>query len=124
MFGEMLQHVLTQTPGAVAVTLMGFDGIAIDQQMADVPPEGQDPSSWNAAAIELGHIATQLKTISEGMGTGEVNEVAVRTGALTTVLRPLTPEYFVALSLAPGANVGKGRYLMRVLAPKLVKELV
>ncbi len=120
----MLRNVLDKTPGAMSVVLMGFDGIAIDQQTVDAPPADQDPNSWNAAAVELAHISTQLKTISEGLGTGELREVSVRTGSLTTVIRTVTEEYIIALSLAPDANVGKGRYLMRVLLPKLKAELI
>jgi hypothetical protein len=35
----------------------------------------------------------------------------------------LTYEYFVALAVAPGGNVGKARYLLRVTAPTLVENL-
>lgn len=118
MFTELLDRVLNETPGAVAVTLMGFDGIAIETREADRAAPHQ------AAAVELGNITAQLRRIAETMGTGEVGEVTVQMGELTTVLRPLTPEYFVALSLRPGALVGKGRYLLRVLGPKLKAELV
>lgn len=117
MFTEMLDRVLNETPGAVAVTLMGFDGIAIESRTAG------DASQHQVAIIELGNIASQLRRISETMGTGEMNEVMVQTGALTTLLRPLTEDYFLALSLSPGGSSGKGRYLMRVVGPRLKSEL-
>ena len=123
MFTEVLKRVLHETPGAVSVTLMGFDGIAIDTQEID-PTNDDESATWQQAAIELGHIAGQLKTISTGMGTGDVQEVTVQTGGLTTLLRPLTDEYFIALSMRPDANLGKGRFLVRVSAPKLTAELV
>lgn len=120
MFSEHLDRLLRETPGAVSVTLMGFDGIAIDEKQVDgVEYEGDA----QMAAIELGNIARQLRGISEGMGTGEVKELMVHTGGLTTVLRPVSEEYFLALSMAPGANSGKGRYLLRVVCPKLRAEL-
>jgi predicted regulator of Ras-like GTPase activity (Roadblock/LC7/MglB family) len=119
MFDELLNRVLTNTPGAVSVTLMGFDGIAIDTQES-----GTMSTEAQASQIELANIAKQLRSISEGMGTGDVHEVALQTGGLTTVLRPLTEEYFVAVSMTPGGLLGKGRYLLRVIAPKLVEQLV
>lgn len=121
MFAELLDRVLHQTPGAVAVTLMGFDGIAIESRERDGGGEGA--AGAQAAVIELSAIAKDLRRIAEGLDAGGLSEVMVRTGALTTVLRPLTEEYFLALSLAPDAYSGKGRYLMRVVAPKLVAEL-
>jgi len=122
MFQELLGRVLNETPGAVSVTLMGFDGIAIDTQ-EDAEAVFSMSTDVSAAAIELGNIASQLKRVTEGMGAGAVEELTVKTGALTTVLRPLTEEYFVAVSLAPDGNTGKGRYLLRVVGPKLVAEL-
>jgi predicted regulator of Ras-like GTPase activity (Roadblock/LC7/MglB family) len=119
MFGEILEHVLKETPGAVGVTLMGFDGIAIDSREADDPGS----VSLSTAAVELGAIASQLKGVAESLGAGDVREVTVHTGSLITVLRPVTAEYFVALSLLPDGNAGKGRYLLRVAAPKLAAEL-
>ena len=120
MFTQMLERALNGTPGAVAVTLMGFDGIEIET----INNGSADDVDAQSTAVELGHVASQLKRISEGIGTGEMNELTVQTGALTTVLRPLTDEYFVALALAPGGSTGKARYLLRVISPGLTKELV
>jgi predicted regulator of Ras-like GTPase activity (Roadblock/LC7/MglB family) len=119
MFGEVLDRVMKETPGAVGVTLMGFDGIAIDSR------EAEDPGAVNpqTAAVELGAIASQLKGVAESLGAGDVREVTVHTNGLITVLRPVTSQYFLALSLTPDGNTGKGRYLMRILAPKLAAEL-
>jgi predicted regulator of Ras-like GTPase activity (Roadblock/LC7/MglB family) len=119
VFGEVLERVLKDTPGAVGVTLMGFDGIAIDSREVDDP--GSVPPQ--SAAVELGAIAQQLKGVAEGLGAGDVREVTVHTAELITVLRPVTPEYFLALSLLPSGNTGKGRFLMRIAAPKLAAEL-
>lgn len=118
MFDKLLTRVLNETPGAVSATLMGFDGIAIDTQAS-----GMMATEAHDSQIELANIAKQLRGISEGMGTGDVHEVALQTGGLTTVLRPLTDEYFVAVSLTPGGLVGKGRYLLRVVGPQLVEQL-
>lgn len=121
MFAEILDRVLHQTPGAVSVTLMGFDGIAIDTRETDAAAESV--VSPTSAHIELGMVASQLRTIAESLGAGAVNELTVHTAGLVTLLRPITPEYFLALSMKPDGNTGKGRYLMRVAAPRLAEEL-
>ncbi len=119
MFSELLDRVLHETPGAVGVILMGFDGIAIESRSV----EDTGDVSLQDAAIELGHVASQLKGVAASLNAGEVQELAVHTGALTTVLRPLTDEHFLALSLKPGGSLGKGRYLMRLVSAGLVAEL-
>src|SRR5688572_9869109 len=120
MCSELLERVLTETPGAVSVTLMGFDGIAIETRDSTTAASAVNS---NNAAIELGAIAGQLRGVAEGLGAGDVTEVTVHTNGLITVLRPLTKDYFLALSLTPEGNTGKGRYLMRVVGPKLAAEL-
>ncbi|MFZ9889350.1 MAG: roadblock/LC7 domain-containing protein [Myxococcota bacterium] len=119
MFTAHLQGLLDRAPDAVSVTLMGFDGIAIETCDA-AHSASFDPQ---AAAIELGSVVTQLRRVSADLGTGDVAELSLETQGMTTVLRPITDEYFLAVALRPGANIGKARYLLRVIAPKLQGEL-
>ena len=42
---------------------------------------------------------------------------------MSTLIRVINNEYFVAVTLAPDANLGKARFLLRVAAPKLREEL-
>jgi predicted regulator of Ras-like GTPase activity (Roadblock/LC7/MglB family) len=118
-FADLLDEVVLKTPGAVAATLMGFDGIAIESRSSAL----SSSVNTQAAAVELGAIATTLKGVADGLGAGDVREVTLQTDGLITVLRPITSEYFVALSLVPDGLTGKGRYLMRMVAPKLAAEL-
>lgn len=117
MFTEMLDRVLTGTPGAMAVTLMGFDGIEIASSVRERAEAHQ------VAVLELGNLAGELRRIAESLGTGEMEEFSVRMGELTTLLRPLTEDYFLALSLGPNGNAGKGRYLLRIVGAQLREEL-
>jgi hypothetical protein len=40
-----------------------------------------------------------------------------------TIMRMVNADYFVVLALLPEGNYGKGRYALRLAAPKLAKEL-
>jgi len=40
-----------------------------------------------------------------------------------TIIRTLGDTYFLALAMKPDGNFGKGRYLMRTAAPKIMAEL-
>ncbi len=118
MFREFLDRLLSEVPGARSATVMGFDGIAIDT--ADAPAaDGNE----QAAAVEVAAITSQLRRAAEGLNAGDVTEVTLETEGLTTILRPITPEYVLAVSLAAGGWTGKARYLMRVATPKLASEL-
>ena len=42
---------------------------------------------------------------------------------MITLIRTLGDTYFLALAIKPDGNLGKGRFLMRTAAPKLLAEL-
>jgi predicted regulator of Ras-like GTPase activity (Roadblock/LC7/MglB family) len=119
MFAEVLSRIVRNVPGARSATVMGFDGIAIES----VDAEGADGTEA-AAAVEIAAVTSQLRRAAEGLGAGDVHEVALETDGMTTLLRPLTSEYCLAVTLAAGGLTGKARYLMRIAAPTITAELV
>ena len=54
---------------------------------------------------------------------GAVTEISVNTDKLMTVMRMVNADYYVVLAMTPDGNYGKGRYALRLAAPKLAKEL-
>ena len=122
-FQDQLSVVLKSVEGAIACSLMGFDGVAVDT--ARVPSlEGQARSlDIETAWIEFGNVLGQLKTVSEPLKTGAIHEVSVNSENVLTLMRMVTQEYFVVLALLPTGNYGKARYALRLAAPKLKAEL-
>lgn len=116
-FREHLEEVC-KVEGAVAASVMGFDGIAIDT----VTP--QDPGvDLQTLLVEYTGILSQIRNAAEVLQTGKVSEVAIGTEKLTTLLRLINQEYFLVLAMRPEGNHGKGRFLLRVTAPRLQAEL-
>jgi predicted regulator of Ras-like GTPase activity (Roadblock/LC7/MglB family) len=118
MFQANLKRLVTDTEGAVAGLLMGFDGISVDQYVT--PNEGIDIQT---VGMEFSFILTQVRKAAEILEVGAVQEIAIRAAALTILMRVVSVDYFVALALRPDGNFGKGRYLLRVVAPKLSAEI-
>ncbi len=119
MFQENLKRLVTDTDGGVAGLLMGFDGIAVDSYVA--PDGGVDIQT---VGMEFSFILTQVRKAAEILEVGAVQEIAIRAASLTVLIRVLSADYFIALAIRPDGNFGKGRYLLRVVAPKLQTELV
>lgn len=118
-FREHMQRIVESVPGATACALMGFDGIAIDSYEVgggelDIPTL---LTEYSSAALALRTTGNQQPL------AGSVNELVITTPSLTTVLRPLNEEYFLAVVLGPAGVAGKARYLMRLAVPQLLKEL-
>ncbi|MFZ1865848.1 MAG: hypothetical protein WAU39_16615 [Polyangiales bacterium] len=118
MFKEILRELVDRTDGGVAGLLMASDGIAIDQYS-----KGDGPFDIESVGMEYSVVLKGVQRAAEMLDAGTTEEVSVQTERLTTVVRMLTDEYFVALAVAPGGNVGKARYLLRVSAPKLIENL-
>ena len=118
-FREHTQRIVESTKGALACAIMGFDGIAIDSYEV-----GGGEIDIPNLLVEYATAAQQLRrTAIEQQTPGALTELAVSGSKLSTLLRPLNEEYFLAVVLGPNAFAGKARYLMRVIAPLLMEEL-
>ncbi len=118
-FSEQLQSVVSQVDGALACTIMGFDGIAVETHQVANASDLDLGTTW----IEFASILTQLKSAAAQLKAGTINEVSINTDKMTAVMRPLSAEYFLVLALRPDGNYGKGRYALRIAAPKVRAEL-
>ncbi len=118
-FQENLRRVVDEVPGAIASILMGFDGIAIDAYERagndlDIPTLVTECS---AAALQARRSAQELPAI------GSIAEVSITAANIVALIRPVTHDVFLAVVLTPDGLAGKARFLMRLVAPQLVKEL-
>ncbi len=118
MFQESLKRLVQETDGGLAALLMGFDGIAVDSFVGNAMT-----SDMNTVGMEFSFILSQVRKATEILELGSVVELTIRAEKLTIMIRVMTPEYFLAIAIQPEGNLGKGRYLLRVLAPKFQAEL-
>ena len=116
IFEEVLRDVAQRTGGVQGAVIMGMDGIAIGEHIVD-------PScSIQTVGIEYASALKSIQNASESLSAGDVQEVFISTRNSIFILRLITPEYFIAVALSPGANYGKARYLLRIAVPRLVVE--
>lgn len=117
MFTEVLQGIVEKTPGGMAGIIMGFDGMALDNYVAqdvDIETVGMEYSLSLKQVTEAGNM----------LEFGTTEEVSVQTELYTTIIRMVTEEYFVAVTVRKGGIPGKASYLLRVASEKLRSELV
>lgn len=120
-FREHIQRVVEQVPGALACAIMGFDGISIDSYEV-----GGAEVDITTLFTEYASVAHQVRRAFEdptSAAGGSISELTLSSPKFVTVVRPISSEYFVAAVMSPSAMMGKARYLLRIAAPKLVKEL-
>ena len=116
VFKETLQRVIDSVPGTIAATVMGFDGIAIETVY------GADKRE------DVGDLITEYTSSTSALHTlntaaGPMTQYGIDTENMSFLFRNLTPDYFLAVVLKPQSLTAKARFLMRVSAPALTKEL-
>lgn len=118
IFDDVVKNAVESTPGAVAALIMGSDGIAISNY---VKPEAD--LEMEVVGVEYAGLLGELQRVSDILQSGGVRELTVTTDRFVIVIRRVTSEYFLALALAPNGNIGKGRFMLRVQSPRVLKEL-
>ena len=120
MFGETLKAACEQA-GALACILMGFDGLEVASHTAT--ENGTLPVDPQILATELSAHLAGLRRTAADVAKGSLQEAHVHTGGLQAVARVVDDDYFVLLLFDAGGMAGKGRYVLRTLAPKIKEDL-
>ncbi len=118
MFKEALERAVTGPDGGIAGLLLDFEGIPLESYARD----GAQLDIETVGA-EVSVVVKAIQRATEMLDAGATNEVSFRSEKMVTLVRVINHTYFVALTMTPEGNVGKGRYVLRVMAPSLAQEL-
>jgi hypothetical protein len=129
-FQSILQEIVDQCGGGFSASLMGLDGIAIEEVRRGPDVETNGPMSDDPlhgevtdAGIEFGRILNDMTKASEALGTGALRETVVCLTRVNLVFHAVDDELVLVLSLHPDGNLGKARYLIRRSLPLIRAEL-
>jgi predicted regulator of Ras-like GTPase activity (Roadblock/LC7/MglB family) len=115
-FAQILQEVVNGTEGALGALVVGVDGIPVEEFAA---VEDLDLQSMT---VEYSTLLKEIEKGSQAAQLGSTKEVTVLADRALILLRRLNDEYFIVLIIKPDGNFGKGRFLLRMSVPKILKE--
>jgi len=118
LFAETLKKVVDNVDGGIAAVIMGLDGIPVETYIRQ-----SDRVDVTTVAMEFSFILTQVKKAGDSLAVGSLEELSVKAQRLMLVCRMISPQYFVAIAMAPEGNFGKARYLVRMAMPALSAAL-
>jgi predicted regulator of Ras-like GTPase activity (Roadblock/LC7/MglB family) len=118
LFAETLKKVVDNIEGGIAAVIMGLDGISVDTYI-----KLADRVDVNTVAMEFSFILSQVRKAGDSLAVGNLEELSVKAQRLLLVCRMISPQYFIAIAMAPEGNFGKARYLARLAQPALVAQL-
>ncbi|HAO93873.1 MAG: hypothetical protein A2X99_03540 [Deltaproteobacteria bacterium GWB2_55_19] len=116
-FFEILKELVDASKGGLAATVMGMDGIAVDQYA------GESGYDVETVGVEYGKVIEEIRNASRLLNLGEVEEVMVASAVNDLLLRLVNNDYYIAFVVPPEANIGRARYLLKRAAVKTSKEL-
>ncbi|MDA8100165.1 MAG: hypothetical protein M0042_11100 [Nitrospiraceae bacterium] len=115
-FADILKDVVHGTDGAVGALVVGVDGIPVEEYALT------NDLDLQSMTVEYATLLKEIEKGSQSAQLGSTKEVTVMADKALVMLRRLTDEYFMVLIIKPDGNFGKGRFLLRMSVPKLLKE--
>lgn len=115
-FSDILKEVVNGTEGALGALVVGVDGIPVDEFSV------QGDLDLQSMTVEYSTLLKEIEKGSRAAHLGSTKEVTVIADRAMIMLRRLNDEYFLVLVIRPDGNFGKGRFLLRMSVPKLLKE--
>lgn len=115
-----LEQICQRVEGVFAATVMGLDGLPVDTVRKEPSPTETDIP---ALLVEYSNLLGQVQKSAQMFAAGNLEELSIRSENVTTIIRTINQEYFLALALRNTGNLGKGRYLLRINAPRLASVL-
>ena len=117
MFKQVLQGIRDRVEGALAVSLIGLDGISVESIKSDSVP-------LDVMGAEFGGFVKSVRLSNTDLDTGDVLQFALVTEKYITFLSAITPEYYVLLVMGPDGNYGRARFELEKAKHLLRDELV
>jgi len=118
-FEVILRTIVEECGGGIGASLMGNDGIPIEEFTAGKSPgssaagEFGQPVEVSTAGVEFGRVLMDIRRASDALGGGPLEETIIRVKGFMLVFQPIDDENFLVLALARDGNLGKARYLIR-----------
>jgi len=117
MFKEVLEGLIARLEEVQGAAMIGVDGIPI----AEIPVlPGIDLEKIAAECTSL--IKTAVTT-GRALDHGMPQEMVLRCQEAQTLLRAVTPEYYLCLVMDPHASTGRARYELQKACRRLEGEL-
>lgn len=115
---RLLEQLLALVPGALAALLLDANG----EVVVEAGPRAERDRHRLIGAYQGISLMTARKAISRHEG-GAISCLIYRYASYSVILRPLRDGYYLLLSLAPEASLGRGMHYSAEIGVELDAEL-
>jgi predicted regulator of Ras-like GTPase activity (Roadblock/LC7/MglB family) len=117
VFRDVLTGLRDRVEGALAASLIGLDGIAVETI-------GDRAIPLDVLGAEFGSFIKSIRHANTELDTGEVLQFSLVTEKYITFLSAVTTDYYILLVLRPDGNYGRARFELSRAKLLLRDELI
>jgi predicted regulator of Ras-like GTPase activity (Roadblock/LC7/MglB family) len=117
VFRDVLTGLRERVEGAIAASLIGLDGIAVETV-------GNREIPLDILGAEFGGFIKSIQHANTELNTGDVIQFSLVTERFITFLSEVTPEYYILFVLEPNGNYGRARFELSRAKYLLRDELI
>ncbi|HEX2910235.1 MAG TPA: roadblock/LC7 domain-containing protein [Chloroflexia bacterium] len=117
-FTEILNDAANNVEGAMAVGLVGVDGIGVETVVSD----GIDLDT-ESVEVELAGLVGNVSRTAQALSAGQVRDMFVEAEKQSYLISFLDSDYFLVVMLGPQANLGRARFEARRISQRLRDNL-
>ena len=123
---ELLTGAVERVPGAVAISLLGVDGVAVETINSVKPAEDGAEAALgptDAWEVELADLMRDARRATQSLEWGRVRHLTLETPNLALVAHMISADYFVLLVLQPAGRLGRAGVELRRVARTIADSL-
>jgi predicted regulator of Ras-like GTPase activity (Roadblock/LC7/MglB family) len=113
-FTEILTEATRNVEGIVAAGLVGVDGIGVETGSAN-----GDLIDVESIEIELAGLVGNVNRAASALSAGAIRDVIVEAENQSYLISLIDKNYFLVLTLGPGANLGRARFEVKRVGQRL-----
>ena len=117
-FTEILTDAANNVEGALAVGLIGVDGIGVET----VVTNGHE-LDIEATEVEMAGLVGSVNRIAQTLEAGAIKDLIVEAEKQSYLITLLDQDYFLVVTLGPQANLGRARFEVKRISQRLRDSL-
>ncbi len=117
-FTEILTEAANNVEGAMAVGLIGIDGIGVETVVAD----GNEIDT-EAVEVELAGLVSTVNRTALALSAGSIKDLIVEAEKQSYLITLIDKDYFLVVTMGPQANLGRARFEVKRVSQRLRDNL-
>ena len=115
-FAKVLKDAVERVDGAFSAMILGIDGMPVESHTTE------KVLSLESLSAEASQMMKGIDDAAVSLGLGEAGEFSIVSDLCSIIMRKINREYYLAMLIKPGGNVGKGRFVLRSIVPQIEGE--